>query len=211
MTVQKQHERERQERRIQEHWDSTPIAPARLMAALRECLPTNTVLFNEAITATSDLLRTLPLEQPGSVFGNHGGGIGQGLPGALGVKLAYPDRPVVALVGDGSSMYSVQSFWTAAHHRIPVVYIILSNRTYRILKFNMNRYRRTLDIPPGRSYTHLDLTNPTLDFVEIAHGMGVAGQRITRPEEIQAAVTEALLLNEPYVLEVVTEGGVPAQ
>ena len=89
-------------------------------------------------------------------------------------------------------MYTVQSFWTAAHHHIPVIYIILSNRTYRILKFNMNRYRRTLDIPAGRPYTHLDLTNPTLDFVEIAHGMGVAGKRITRPEEIQSAVTEAL-------------------
>ena len=61
MAVQKQHERERQERRIQEHWDSTPIAPARLMAALRVCLPANTVLFNEAITATSDLLRTHPI------------------------------------------------------------------------------------------------------------------------------------------------------
>jgi len=210
MAVQKQQEYERQERRIQEHWDSTPIAPARLMAALRVCLPANTVLFNEAITATSDLLRTIPLEQPGSIFGNHGGGIGQGLPGALGVKLAYPDRPVVALVGDGSSMYSVQSFWTAAHHRIPVIYIILSNRTYRILKFNMNRYRHTLDIPAGRPFTHLDLTNPALDFVEIAHGMGVAGKRITRPEEIQPAVTEALEMEAPYVVEVVTEGRVPA-
>jgi benzoylformate decarboxylase len=211
MAVQKQQERERQERRAQEHWDSTPIAPARLMAALRTCLPANTVLYNEAITATGDALRTIPLEQPGSLFGNHGGGIGQGLPGALGVKLAHPDRPVVALVGDGSSMYSVQSFWTAAHHNIPVVYIILSNRTYRILKLNMNRYRRTLDIPAGRPYSHLDLTNPTLDFVEIAHGMGVPGKRITKPEEIQPAVTAALTLGTPYVLEVVTEGGVPAQ
>ena len=181
------------------------------MAALRVCLPATTVFYNEAITATGDLLRTLPLEQPGSVFGNHGGGIGQGLPGALGVKLAHPDRPVVALVGDGSSMYTVQSFWTAAHHHIPVIYIILSNRTYRILKFNMNRYRRTLAIPAGRPYAHLDLTNPTLDFVEIAHGMGVAGKRITRPEDLHAAVTEALALDAPYVLEVVTEGGVPAQ
>jgi thiamine pyrophosphate-dependent acetolactate synthase large subunit-like protein len=108
-------------------------------------------------------------------------------------------------------MYSVQSFWTAAHHNIPVVYIILSNRTYRILKLNMNRYRRTLDIPAGRPYSHLDLTNPTLDFVEIAHGMGVPGKRITHPEEIQPAVTAALTLGTPYVLEVVTEGGVPAQ
>jgi len=211
LAAQKQQERERQERRAHERWDSVPIAAARLMAALRDCLPANTVLYNEAITATGDVLRTLPLERPDSLFGNHGGGIGQGLPGALGVKLAHPDQPVVALVGDGSSMYSVQSFWTAAHHNIPVVYIILSNRSYRILKFNMNRYRRALHIPPGRPYTHLDLTNPVLDFVEIAHGMGVAGRRITHPAEIQPAVTEALALGTPYVLEVVTEGSVPAQ
>jgi benzoylformate decarboxylase len=211
LAAQKQQERERQERRAQERWDSVPIAAARLMAALRDCLPANTVLYNEAITATGDVLRTLPLERPDSLFGNHGGGIGQGLPGALGVKLAHPDQPVVALVGDGSAMYSVQSFWTAAHHNIPVVYIILSNRSYRILKFNMNRYRRTLYIPPGRPYTHLDLTNPVLDFVEIAHGMGVAGRRITHPAEIQPAVTAALALGTPYVLEVVTEGSVPAQ
>lgn len=211
MAAQKQQERERQEQRAQERWDNTPIAPARLMAALRDCLPAHTVLYNEAITATGDALRTMPLERPGSLFGNHGGGIGQGLPGALGVKLAHPDQPVVALVGDGSAMYSVQSFWTAAHHNIAVVYIILSNRTYRILKLNMNRYRRTLQIPAGRPYAHLDLTQPGLDFVEIAHGMGVAGKRITHPDEIQPAVAEALALGTPYVLEVLTEGSVPAQ
>ncbi|MBM3225342.1 MAG: thiamine pyrophosphate-binding protein [Candidatus Tectomicrobia bacterium] len=211
MAAQRQQERDRQEQRAQQQWDSTPIAPPRLMAALRDCLPANTVFYNEAITATGDMLRTLPLEQPGSLFGNHGGGIGQGLPGALGVQLAYPEQRVVALVGDGSSMYSVQSFWTAAHHNIPVVYIILSNRTYRILKYNMNRYRRTLQIPSGRPYTHLDLTQPTLDFVEIAHGMGVDGRRITHPDEIQPAVTAALALGKPYVLEVLTEGTVPSQ
>jgi benzoylformate decarboxylase len=108
------------------------------MAALRACLPANTVLYNEAITATGDALRTIPLEQPGSLFGNHGGGLGKVCQGRWG-QVGASDQRVVALVGDGSSMYSVQSFWPAAHHNIPVVYIILSNRTYRILKLNMNR------------------------------------------------------------------------
>ena len=108
-------------------------------------------------------------------------------------------------------MYTVQSFSTARPSPYSGRLIILSNRTYRILKFNMNRYRRTLAIPAGRPYAHLDLTNPTLDFVEIAHGMGVAGKRITRPGDLHAAVTEALALDAPYVLEVVTEGSVPAQ
>lgn len=211
MAAQKHQERERQERRIAQYHDTVPIAPARLMGALRDALPANTVFYNEAITATGEMLRTIPLDMPGSLFGNHGGGIGQGLPGALGVKLANPDRPVVALVGDGSSMYTIQSLWTAAHHHIPVIYVILSNRSYRILKLNMNRYRRGLDIPAGRPYPHMDLSQPTLDFVTIAQGMGVAGKRVTQPTALKLAIEEALALGGPYVLEVVTEGSVPAQ
>lgn len=211
LATQKQQEWERQQQRARQGWNSVPIAPARLMAALRDCLPNNVVLYNEAITASTDLLRTIPLELPGSLFGNHGGGIGQGLPGALGVKLANPDRPVVALIGDGSAMYTIQSFWTAAHHHIPVVYVILSNRSYRILKFNMNRYRRTLQLPPGRPHPHMDLTEPPLNFVDLAHGMGLAGTRVEHPEAIQPAVTEALASGTPYVLEVVTEGRVPTE
>lgn len=211
LETQKRHEHERQNTRIGERWDHSPIAPPCLMAALRDSLPDDAIIYNEAITASTDLLRTLPLTRPGSLYGNHGGGIGQGMPGALGVKLAHPDRPVVALVGDGSVMYTVQSFWTAAHHTIPVVYIILSNQSYRILKFNMNRYRRSLQIPAGRPYPFMDFTQPPLDFVEIAHGMGIAGQRLTRADEIRPAVTAALALGKPYVLEVMTEGRVPPQ
>jgi benzoylformate decarboxylase len=210
MAAQKQHEQARQEQRAREKWQQSPVAPARLMAALRDGLPPDVVVYNEAITATADMNRTLPLEQ-GRLFGNHGGGIGQGLPGALGVQLANPGRPVVALVGDGSAMYTVQSFWTAARHQIPVLYVILSNRSYRILKLNMNRYRRTVQVPPGRPYPFMDLTNPTLDFVEIAHGMGVAGLRVDHPDAIQPAIMQALASRAPYVLEVITEGNVPAQ
>jgi benzoylformate decarboxylase len=210
MTQQKQQERERQEQRVQQNWDSSPIAVPRLMAALRHCLPEDVVIYSEAITAETDLLRTLPVERPSSLFGNHGGGIGQGLPGALGVKLAQPQRPVVALVGDGSAMYTIQSLWTAARHHIAVLYIILNNQSYRILKFNMNRYRRALHIPAGRPYPFMDLTNPPLAFVEIAHGMGVSGRRVADPDEIELAVQEALALGTPYLLEVMIEGRVPA-
>jgi benzoylformate decarboxylase len=104
----------------------------------------------------------------------------------------------------------VQSLWTAAHHHIPVLYIILNNQSYRILKFNMNRHRRGLQMPAGRPYPHMDLTSPSLDFVSIAQGMGVAGRRITHPDEMQPAVIEALSLDQPYVLDVLTEGRVPA-
>lgn len=206
MQTQKHQERERQSARARARWDDAPIAPARLMAALHDSLPEDVIVYNEAITAATDLIRTLQLERANSLFGNHGGGIGQGLPGALGVKLAHPKRPVVALVGDGSAMYTVQSFWSAAHHRIPVVYLVLSNHSYRILKFNMNRYRRLLHLDPERPYPFMDLTEPALDFVDLARGMGMAGQRVTHPGDLQAAVTDALAQDVPYVLDVQIDG-----
>ncbi len=211
MATRKQQERDRQAARAAAGANTSPIAPAQLMATLRDCLPANVVIYNESITAEADLTRTIPLELPNSLFGNHGGGIGQGLPGAIGVKLAQPERPVVALVGDGSAMYTIQSLWTAARYHLPILYIILSNRSYRLLKLNMNRYRRTLNIPAGRPYPFMDLTDPPLDFVEVAHGMGMAGKRITHAEEIEPAVQEALSLGTPYILEVMTEGRVPSQ
>jgi benzoylformate decarboxylase len=112
LAKQKQLEQQRQKKRAQDRWDQSPIAPAHLMATLSDCLPADVVVYNESITAGSDLIRSLRLSLPGSLFGNHGGGIGQGLPGALGIKLANPERPVVAIIGDGSAMYTVQSFWT---------------------------------------------------------------------------------------------------
>lgn len=199
---------QRQKKRAQEKWHQSPIATARLMATLSACLPADVVVYNESITAGSDLIRSLQLSLPGSLFGNHGGGIGQGLPGALGIKLANPKRPVVAIIGDGSAMYTVQSFWTAAHHHIAVVYVILNNQSYRILKYNMNRYRRSVGAPPGRVYPAMDLTQPELDFIEIAHGMGITGRRVTQPDDIQAAVEQALASNAPYVIDVLTDGTV---
>jgi benzoylformate decarboxylase len=211
MVVLKQQELERQAERARQRSADSPIAPPHLMAMLRDGLPEDVVIYNEAITAEADLLRTLPLNRPNSLFGNHGGGIGQGLPGAIGVKLANRDRPVVAIVGDGSAMYTIQSLWTAARYHIPVLYIILSNRSYRILKLNMNRYRRLHHLPAGRPYPFMDLTEPQLDFTDMARGMGITSQRVSQPDEIQAALREALAADAPYLLEVMTAGRVPAQ
>ena len=76
----------------------------------------------------------MPAVRPDSWFGMRGGGIGVALPQAIGIKLAHPDRPVVALSGDGSAMYSIQALWTAAHYRLGIVAVIVNNRSYRILK-----------------------------------------------------------------------------
>ena len=97
--------------------------------------------------------------------------------GALGVKVAHPDRPVVALSGDGSAMYSIQALWTAAHHDLEILFVIISNREYRVLKHNLDVYRQRFDAQSDRPYPHMDLTDPVLGFVEMARGMGVQGRR----------------------------------
>jgi benzoylformate decarboxylase len=194
-----------QRARAEGRWDQEPIAVPRLMADLRAALPSGCVLVNEAITATVDLTRTLSFDRPGDYYGSRGGGIGQALPGALGVKLAHPDRPVVAISGDGSAMYSIQALWTAAHCDLAVVYVIVHNREYRILKHNMDAYRRRFGVAAGRPYPQMDLANPELGFVEMAHGMGVAGQRVSKPGELPEALRTAFAAGAPYVLDVIVE------
>ena len=208
---QKKLENQQIEAQYQKRSGNIPIAPVKLMKDLGACLPDNAVIYNEAITAYLDLICAIPFDRPDSLFGNHGGGIGQGLPGAIGVKLAHPDKPVIAVVGDGSAMYSIQSLWTAAHYQIPVVYIILSNRSYRILKYNMNRYLTVEKAESAMPYAFMDFVEPKLDFVGLAQSMGLKARLIEHPKDIRPAIEESLALNKPCVLEIVTEGKGPGE
>jgi benzoylformate decarboxylase len=192
--------------RAAKRWDAEPISIPRFMADLEAALPADAIVVDESITASIDLARTLSLERPGDYFGARGGGIGQALPGALGVKLAHPRRPVVAVSGDGSAMYSIQALWTAAHHDLAVVFVILDNREYRILKHNMDTYRHRFGVRSERPYVHMDLAKPDLSFVDIARGLGVPASRVTKPGDLGPALAGALGAGGPYLLDVVVEG-----
>jgi benzoylformate decarboxylase len=195
-----------QRARAQKRWDNTPISMPRVMADIAAALPADAIVVDEAITAGPDLARTLSFSKPGDYFGARGGGIGQALPGALGVKVACPDRPVVAISGDGSSMYSIQALWTAAHHDLPIVFVILNNGEYRILKHNMDVYRQRFGAKPDRPYLHMDLAKPRLGFLELARGLGLSAERITAPGELTSALSRAIVAKRPHLIEVVIEG-----
>ncbi|MDX1513635.1 MAG: thiamine pyrophosphate-binding protein [Gammaproteobacteria bacterium] len=206
-------EEKRAVREIQAKKAAAPLAngamsAARLMAELEACAPGRMVVASEAITASPDMLKTLSFETPDDLLMSRGGGIGQGLPSALGVKLAHPDRPVLCISGDGSACYTLQALWSAAHHRLPVVFLILNNGSYRILKLNMDRYRRDAGIPSERPYLHMDLSDPAIDFVTLAGGYGVKGERVSGPDQLPTAIRTAFESNEPYLLDVVIDGGV---
>jgi benzoylformate decarboxylase len=199
-------EAESQRSRAARRWDREPLSMPRVMAELAATLPPDAIVVDEAITAGPDLARTLAFARPGDYWGARGGGIGQALPGALGVKLAHPDRPVVAVSGDGSAMYSIQALWTAAHHDIGVVFVILSNREYRILKHNMDYYRQRFGVRAERPYLHMDLDKPPLGFTEMAQGMGVTSVRAGSAAELRAALETAFRASRPFLIDVAIEG-----
>lgn len=198
---------ERREKLRDQHrrqWDGVPIAPPRLMAELADALPSEAVVVDEALTSGASLEMYLRPSEPWRRFRVRGGGIGGGMPGALGAQVAFPDRPVVGVVSDGSSLYTIAALWTAAHHRLPVKYVICNNRSYRILKQNLQEYR--LPEEASRPFVHMDLTDPDLGFVKLAEGFGVPAQQIERPEQIGPALKKALETDGPMLLDVVLDG-----
>jgi benzoylformate decarboxylase len=177
-----------------------PMTPLSLMAALAPVLPANAAVIEEAVTTTNGTLERLgALKDPAGYFGHRGWALGWGLGCALGVKLAWPDRPVLALLGDGAALYGIQGLWTAAHHRIPVVFVVCNNAQYQILK----HCGEVMPLPnmAARHYLAMDLIQPEIDFVRLAQALGVEARRIAEPEELSEAVREALAGDKPSLFE----------
>jgi len=192
--------------RLEKSWSREPSSMPRVAAELRRGLPDNVVIVDESITASLDLARAFDYRGFGDYFGGRGGGIGQGLSGAIGVKVAMPDRPVVAISGDGSAMYSIPALWSAAHHKLAIVFVILANREYRILKHNVDVWRQNFEAGTQHPYQQMDLTEPALDFVHLAAGMGVEGVRVDKAEDIAPALAKAVAANRPFLVEIGIEG-----
>jgi benzoylformate decarboxylase len=178
-----------------------PIDPRVLMMRIVEALPPDAVVVEEALTSAFSLLSFLPLRDPKGYFGLASGGIGFAMAGAVGVSLAQPGRPIVAIIGDGSAMYSIQALWTAAHLKLPIVYIIANNRSYRILKERLRDFRGT------EKFIGMDLRDPELDFVALARGMGVSARYVSRADEIGPALGEAIAGEGPVLLDVAVADG----
>jgi benzoylformate decarboxylase len=183
--------------------DKRPIPPATLLQAIGEALPPEAIVIDETISSSAGLRHFLKSEDPKSFFGLRGGGIGWGLPAAIGVKLAQPRRPVVALIGDGSAMYTVQALWTAAHDRIAVVFVILDNGSYRILKQRTNALKAHA-AQTGR-YVGMDLADPPIDHVGLARSLGVAGGRAETIPEVLRLLRQGLESGAPFLIDAVID------
>ena len=125
----------------------------------------------------------------------------------MGVQLAWPDRPVLALLGEGASMYGIQGLWTAARYNLPVTFVICNNAQYQILKIGASRSacRR----PAAGDSSAWTWPSPKSTFVDLAQSLGVKAQRITEPDELETRLKESLAGDEPRLFDVPVERGSP--
>jgi benzoylformate decarboxylase len=189
--------------------DDLPIPASRFMAELAELVPDDVVVFDEALTTSPDLIRYLEPTQPGAYFQTRGGSLGVGLPGALGLKLAHPERTVFGFTGDGGAMYTIQALWSAAHHRIGAKIVVCNNRSYRILKVNIQQYWRERGLPEHDFPASFDLGGPELRFDRIAESMGVPAVRVETGAQVRPAIIRALETDGPFLIDLVIDGNVP--
>jgi acetolactate synthase I/II/III large subunit len=174
--------------------NSTTIAQS-----LGALIPENAIIVDEGVSTGRGFFPLTRHARPHTWLQNMGGSIGIGMPLAVGAAVGCPDRKVINIEADGSAMYTLQALWTQARENLDVTTIILNNRAYAILRHELtnvgakNVGRKALDM--------LDLSRPDIDFVDLARGMGVPGQRVTDMDEFNRALNEALAVRGPYLVE----------
>jgi benzoylformate decarboxylase len=180
--------------------ESAPLSTDAVWSTLAEVRPADSAVVMESTSTMAEQLRWLPTTQPASFFATASGGIGWGVPGAVGVALGDrargAKRTVIATIGDGSFQYSVQAIWTAAQHRLPMVFVVMRNGEYSILK-SFAELEKTPGVP--------GLELPGLDIASIATGFGCNAVNVDSTEKLAHAFTTALTTEGPTVIVVPTK------
>ena len=187
--------------------DQRPMALVSFAEALCRPLPDDVVVVEEAITTHHSLLERLGVPQdPRAYFAHRGWALGWGLGCAMGVQLAWPERPVVALLGDGSALFGIQGLWTAAHYRLPVTFVVSNNAQYGILKMG----GKVMGLPRMSAGQHvgIDLVDPEVDFVSLARAFGVEAVRVEEPGELEERMAAAVAADGPTLIDAAIERGV---
>jgi benzoylformate decarboxylase len=175
-----------------------PLNSSTVHSALAEVFPEDGIVVLESPSSTLALRNQLRLSRPGSYYFSAGGGLGFGLPAAVGVQLAQPDRPVVCVIGEGSVQYAVSAFWSAVAYDVPVTFLVLRNSEYAILKW-------FAEVESVQGAPGLDL--PALDVAAVAAGYGVSTQVARGRDEVRDALARALASSRPELVEVPVQSG----
>jgi benzoylformate decarboxylase len=182
--------------------DKSPIDADWLSLQVIEAMPDNAILVDEGLTSSRQMIALRPHRDRYGYHALASGGIGWGLPASVGVSLANPDRPVVCYSGDGSSMYSIQSLWTAANHKLPLTFIIVNNGGYRIIK------QRLLAFHGDDHYVGMDFIDPPVDFTGVAKSLGLEATKVTDPGQLKSVLSSAFSRPGAKLIEVVVNNAV---
>lgn len=178
---------------------SGPLTPPEVHATLNAVRPQHAVIVYESTSTMATQVEWLPTVEPESYFATASGGIGWGVPAAVGVALGDRARgvrrPVIGVIGDGSFQYSVQAVWTAAQHSLPIVYIVLRNNEYSVLK-------SFADLEDAPGVPGLDL--PGLDIATVARGYGCRAVDVESIDDLEKEIITALEADTTTVIVVPT-------
>lgn len=193
--------RDQASREIETAWDWKPISLGRIARELQAVFPRDTIIVDEASSSSWALRAHYEFERADTYYGIKGTALGWALPAAVGAAIGVPERPVVAFLGDGATLYAPQALWTAARYGVPVTVIVNNNRGYGILKEGMRAYRsqRKSEDP----FVGMDIEEPAVDYGALARSFGVAAQRVVEPGEFRSALEWARGGTAPSLIEVV--------
>lgn len=175
---------------------TSPMTAAYVMQTLARIRDPESVIVEESTSTRSLMQQYLPILRPETFYATSSGGLGFGLAAAVGMALGRPNDKVICLIGDGSSMYSIQALWNAAQSQLPISFLILRNGSYAALR----NFAPVYGFKPKDALHGLDL--PQLDFVSVAQGLGCHASRVSDPDELPTALTDTLKDNMPAVLEI---------
>src|SRR6201747_2404292 len=176
------------------------LTHASIAQAIAMAIPENAIVVDESITTGRGFFPPTAAAAPHDWLQNMGGSIGYSTPVATGAAIACPDRKVICMVGDGSAMYTLQSLWTQAREGLNVVTIVFANRIYQILRGEFDGVGA--GEPGQRAMDMLKLDRPTIDFVALAKGMGVAGRAVDNVDDFVKALAEGVAEKGPRLIEV---------
>jgi len=178
-----------------------PMSASTFVMHITNQLTPDVIVVEEALTSTQSLPQYLHQHYPDSFFGLASGGLGFAIPGAVGVSMAKPGRPVVAIVGDGSAMYGIQGLWSAAHFKLPITYVIANNKGYRIIK------ERLVSMQGSDQFIGMDMNDPAINYCQLAQSMGMGSIKVSDPADLDAALKAGIQSGKPNLIEVVVSNG----
>ena len=173
-----------------------------VIGLLANVLPPETIIVDEGIRSSRALLSHYPFRYVNTYHTTSGGALGWGLPAAIGVQFAEPNKRVLAFVGDGSALFTIQALWTAAKYKLPTIFMICNNKGYLAVKAAIKEFRKGKVDNVEEVYPAASFGEPEIDFVNLAKGFGVHGEVVRTVEQLDCVIRDALNKIEPILIDV---------